>query len=112
MLAGAISVLDGVRDPTKGVTDHLKGITMRKLALAGFVAVFAIGSSFGTALAQDTCRSQAVGKDGKALSGAALHSFMTKCTKTACEAKAVDKNGRTLSGAAKASFMKKCQSKG
>lgn len=83
---------------------------MRKMALAAVVAVLALGSSSGTALAQDTCRSQAIGKDGKPLTGAALNSFMKKCAKDACEAKAVDKTGKKLSGAAKASFMKKCQS--
>ncbi|HVH50283.1 MAG TPA: hypothetical protein VM781_01355 [Candidatus Bathyarchaeia archaeon] len=61
------------------------------------------------ALAQDTCRTKAIGKDGKPLVGAALNSFMMKCAKDACEPKAIDKNGKPLSGAAKESFMKKCQ---
>jgi len=62
------------------------------------------------ALAQETCQSKAIGKDGKPLAGAALKSFVAKCTKDACEPKAVDKNGKPLVGAAKASFMKKCES--
>ena len=62
------------------------------------------------ALAQETCQSKAIGKDGKPLAGAALKSFMAKCTKDACEPKAVGKNGKPLVGAAKASFIKKCES--
>jgi len=49
-------------------------------------------------MAQTTCESKAVGKDGKPLSGA-------------CEGNAVDKNGKPLAGAAKASFLKKCEGK-
>ena len=78
---------------------------MRKLALA--IAKSVLASS--PAMAQETCQSKAVGKDGKPLAGAALKSFMAKCTKDACEPKAVDKNGKPLAGAAKASFMKKCE---
>ena len=78
---------------------------MRKLALAIAISVLALSP----ALAQETCQSKAVGKDGKPLAGAALKSFMAKCTKDACEPKAVDKNGKPLAGAAKASFMKKCE---
>jgi hypothetical protein len=78
---------------------------MKQLALAVVLSLFALGS----ALADDTCQSKAVGKDGKPLAGAALKSFMTKCTKDACEPKAIDKNGKPLAGAAKSSFMKKCE---
>jgi hypothetical protein len=59
--------------------------------------------------AESACHSQAIGKNGKPLAGAALNSFMTKCTREACEPKAIGKDGRPLAGAAKASFMKKCQ---
>jgi hypothetical protein len=62
-----------------------------------------------SALAQGTCDSQAVGKDGKPLSGAAKTAFVNKCKKDACEPKAVGSDGKPLAGAAKASFMKKCQ---
>ena len=79
---------------------------MRRLALAVLLSAFAVGS----ALADDTCQSKAVGKDGKPLAGAALKSFTTKCTKDVCEPKAVDKNGKPLAGAAKTSFMTKCES--
>jgi opacity protein-like surface antigen len=79
---------------------------MKRLFLAAIVATFAAGS----ALADDTCESKAVGKDGKALAGAAKTSFMKKCTTDACETKAVSADGKKLSGAAKNSFMKKCQS--
>jgi hypothetical protein len=85
---------------------------MRKFIFAALVAVFALGPAMGTALADDDCRSKAVGKDGKPLAGAALTSFMTKCMKDTCEAKAIDKNGKKLAGAAKDSFMKKCESGG
>ena len=85
---------------------------MRKLVFAALVAVFALGPAMGTALADDDCRSKAVGKDGKPLAGAALTSFMTKCMKDTCEAKATDKNGKKLAGAAKDSFLKKCESGG
>jgi hypothetical protein len=81
-------------------------VNMKRIALAALLSIFALGS----AVAQETCQSKAVGKDGKPLAGAAMKSFMTKCTKDACEPKAVDKNGKPLAGAAKASFMKKCQS--
>jgi uncharacterized membrane protein YeaQ/YmgE (transglycosylase-associated protein family) len=81
---------------------------MRPIGLAALMAVFIAGS----AIADDTCQSKAVGKDGKPLAGAALTSFMTKCMKDSCESKAVDKNGKKLYGAAKDSFMKKCQSDG
>ena len=83
---------------------------MRKMAVAALIVVLTLGSTSGAALAQSTCTSKAIGKDGKPLAGAALHSFMVKCMRDACETKAVDKNGKKLSGAAKDSFMKKCQS--
>jgi hypothetical protein len=79
---------------------------MKRFILGIALSIFA----FSSALAEDTCTSKAVGKDGKPLAGAALKSFMTKCTKDACEPKAVGKDGKPLAGAAKASFMKKCQS--
>ena len=85
---------------------------MRKLVLAGLVAALALGPAMGIALADDDCKSKAVGKDGKPLAGAALTSFMTKCMKDGCDAKAIDKNGKKLAGAAKDSFMKKCESGG
>jgi hypothetical protein len=81
-------------------------VNMKRFALAVLLSVFGLGA----AVAQETCQSKAVGKDGKPLAGAAMKSFMTKCTKDACEPKAVDKNGKPLAGAAKASFMKKCES--
>jgi len=63
----------------------------------------------GSAFAQETCDSKAVGKDGKPLAGAAKTSFMKKCMADSCEPKAVDKNGKPLAGAAKTSFMTKCE---
>jgi hypothetical protein len=79
---------------------------MKRIFLAAIVAVFAIGS----ATAQDSCESKAVGKDGKALAGAAKTSFMKKCMADSCATKAVSSDGKPLAGAAKTSFMKKCES--
>jgi hypothetical protein len=79
---------------------------MKRIFLAAIVATFAIGS----AVAQETCESKAVGKDGKPLAGAAKTSFMKKCMAETCEVKAVGSDGKKLSGAAKSSFMKKCES--
>ena len=60
-------------------------------------------------IAQETCETKAVGKDGKALAGAAKTSFVKKCKAETCETKAVSADGKKLSGAAKTSFMKKCE---
>ena len=81
---------------------------MKRIVLAAIVATFAAGSAF----AQDTCESKAVGKDGKPLAGAAKTSFMKKCMADACAAKAVGSDGKPLAGAAKTSFMKKCEAGG
>jgi hypothetical protein len=78
---------------------------MKRILLAAMVSVFAIGS----AVAQDSCASKAVGKDGKPLAGAAKTSFMKKCAEDACTPKAVGSDGKPLAGAAKASFLKKCE---
>ena len=79
---------------------------MKRIFLGAIVATFAVGSAF----ADDTCASKAVGKDGKALAGAAKTSFMKKCMAESCATKAVSADGKKLSGAAKTSFMKKCES--
>lgn len=78
---------------------------MKLFFLAVLLSVFAIGS----AIAQETCDSKAVGKDGKPLVGAAKTSFIQKCKRDACDAKAVGSDDKKLSGAAKTSFMKKCE---
>ena len=78
---------------------------MKRIFLAAIVAVFAIGS----AVAQESCESKAVGKDGKALAGAAKTSFMKKCMADTCATKAVSSDGKPLAGAAKTSFMTKCE---
>jgi hypothetical protein len=82
------------------------GGNMKRVAIAVLLATFALSP----AMAQSTCQSRAVGKDGRPLAGAALNSFLTKCAKDTCEPKAIDKNGKPLNGAAKTSFLKKCQS--
>jgi hypothetical protein len=78
---------------------------IKKVLLAAVVVTFA----FGSAMAQETCESKAVSKDGKALAGAAKTSFMKKCMADDCTAKAVSADGKPLSGAAKASSIKKCE---
>ena len=77
---------------------------MKRILLAALITAFAAG----TAMAQ-SCESQAIGKDGKALHGAAKTSFMNKCRRDACEGKAIGKDGKPLHGAAKTSFMNKCK---
>ena len=81
---------------------------LRKIMLAGFIVAFAGGSAF----AQESCDSKAVGKDGKPLAGAAKTSFMKKCMADSCATKAVSSEGKPLAGAAKNSFMKKCEAGG
>jgi hypothetical protein len=78
---------------------------MKRIALAMLITAFAIG----TALAQESCESKAVGKDGKPLAGAAKTSFLAKCKREACAPKAVGQDGKPLKGAAKNSFMAKCE---
>jgi hypothetical protein len=78
---------------------------MKRVMIVALMSAFAIGS----ALAQESCESKAVGKDGKPLAGAAKTSFLKKCKADACEPKAVDKDGKKLSGAARNSFLKKCE---
>ena len=68
------------------------------------VAVLVSVLGMGSALAQGSCATQAVSKDGKPLSGAAKTSAMKKC----CEQAAVSSEGKPLSGAAKTSSVKKC----
>jgi hypothetical protein len=70
---------------------------MRRAFLAAVLATFA----FGVAMAQDTCESKAVSKDGKPLAGAAKTSFLKKCKADACAGKAVSKDGKPLFGAVK-----------
>ena len=78
---------------------------MKRIFLAAVVATFAAGSAF----AEDTCESKAMGKDGKPLAGAAKTSYMKKCMHDSCDSKAVGADGKKLAGAAKNSFMKKCE---
>jgi len=81
---------------------------IRKVFIAALLATFAVGS----AMAQESCETKAVGKDGKALAGAAKTSFMKKCMAGDCAAKAKSSDGKPLSGAAKKSFMTKCEKGG
>ena len=68
---------------------------MKRFGFAVLLTAFALSS----AMAQGTCQSRAIDKNGKPLAGAALNSFMTKCAKDTCEPKAFDKNGKPLVGA-------------
>jgi hypothetical protein len=77
---------------------------MKRILFAAIIATLAIGP----AIAQETCASKAVGKNGRPLAGAALNSFVKKCKREACLPKAVSAEGKKLSGAAKNSFMRKC----
>jgi hypothetical protein len=77
---------------------------MKRIFLAVLISSFTMGSAMAA-----SCESMAVGKDGKALSGAAKSSFVKKCKADACKGKAVSKDGKPLAGAAKNSFMKKCE---
>ena len=74
---------------------------VRVIATTLLVSLFAVGS----AMAQNTCATKAVSKNGKPLSGAARTSSIKKCCKTL----AVSKDGKRLSGAARASSVKKCE---
>ena len=84
---------------------------MKVIALAILMSALAFDSMTMHASAQSTsaCEAQAIGKDGKALSGAAKTASVNKCMKEYCTTNAVDKNGKKLSGAAKSAFLKKCQ---
>lgn len=75
--------------------------------LACFITAIAFLSPIGVspALAQ-SCKNQAVSKDGKQLAGAAKTSAIKKC----CEEGAVSKDGKALAGAAKKSSVDKCVS--
>ena len=77
---------------------------MKRIVIIAMIAALAISPS----MAQETCASKAVDKNGKPLAGAALNSFIKKCKREACLPKAVSAKGKKLSGAAKNSFMRKC----
>ena len=78
---------------------------MKRILLAGMIAALWLVP----VMAQETCASKAVDKNGKPLAGAALNSFLKKCKREACQPKAVSAEGKKLSGAAKNSFMQKCE---
>jgi hypothetical protein len=76
---------------------------MKKIALALLISAFAIGSA-----AAQSCSTKAMGKDGKALAGAAKASFMKKC----CEDSAMSADGMKLAGGANTSYVNNCESGG
>ena len=75
---------------------------MMRLCLAVSLSLSVFAATPVIAQEGPACIAKAVGKDGKALAGAAKASSMKKC----CEAGAVGKDGKKLAGAAKTSFMK------
>lgn len=91
---------------------------MRNLIVAAVASLFIVNFAFA---ADSGCEAKAVGKNGKALAGAAKSAFMKKCEKDAapaavaapaapsCEDKAISKAGKPLAGAAKAASVKKCE---
>ncbi len=81
---------------------------MKRFVFVALLSAFAMGAGLASASAA-SCDTMAMGKDGKALAGAAKSSFVKKCKADACTSKAIDKNGKPLAGAAKASFLKKCE---
>jgi hypothetical protein len=116
-------------EPVRLVPSSMSEILMRKIVFIAAIALLSAGTVFAQAPASapsgnagaagagaSNCEAQAVGKNGKPLTGAAKTSFMKKCeggssptAATSCASKAVDKNGKPLAGAAKTSFMKKCE---
>lgn len=105
---------------------------MSKLIVGLFAGLFSVSMAFAQApapakaapvaaapvAAGGSCEARAIGKNGKALAGAAKTAFLKKCEADAkggavsdsgCAAKAVSKAGKALAGAAKASFIKKCE---
>ena len=68
------------------------------------VAAVILSALAGSPAYAQTCATQAIGKQGKPLAGAAKNSFVKKC----CEQAAVSNDGKPLSGAAKTSYVKKC----
>jgi hypothetical protein len=83
---------------------------MRKIALVTAAGLVLVAPAYlnWSSPAFATCKSDAVGKDGKPLVGAALKSFMKKCERDANTTCAKDSADRKLTGAAKTSHMKKC----
>ena len=77
---------------------------MKRIILGIVISTFALGSAMAA-----SCESQAMGKDGKALAGAAKSSFMKSCKEKACAGAAMSKDGKPLTGAAKDSAMAKCE---
>jgi hypothetical protein len=86
----------------------MKQNVARNLLVASALSLLVTGAAFAqaTAPAAASCVTQAIGKDGKPLAGAAKASSIKKC----CTDAAVDKDGKPLKGAAKASSIKKCES--
>jgi len=74
--------------------------------LVCFIGATAFLSPIGLspAVAQGSCKNEAMIKDGKPLAGAAKTSAIKKC----CETAAVSKEGKALAGAAKDASVKKC----
>jgi hypothetical protein len=72
---------------------------MIRIVVALLLSVFLAAPGYA-----QSCATKAIGKDGKALAGAAKASFLKKC----CEDSAIGKGGKPLTGAAKKSYVEKC----
>jgi hypothetical protein len=92
--------------PRKKETPMIRIVTTAG-ALVCFISATAFLSpiSVSPALAQ-SCKNEAMSKNGKPLAGAAKTSAIKKC----CETAAVSKDGKPLAGAAKDASVKKCVS--
>jgi hypothetical protein len=83
---------------------------MRKIALPIAACLILVAPAYlnWSSPAFATCKSEAIGKDGRPLAGAALKSHMASCTKKANADCAKDSADKKLAGAAKKSHMTKC----
>ena len=77
---------------------------MKRLLIAAIISVFAAGSAMAA-----SCDAVAVGKDGKALSGAAKTALREKVQDRRLRAQGHRQGPASRSPARKASFMKKCE---
>ena len=76
-------------------------VSLKKILLAAALV-------FVCTAANATCKTDAIDKNGKALAGAALKSFMTKCEKDANTKCTAESKTQKLNGAAATSHTKKC----
>src|SRR5262249_15237010 len=73
-------VVHAAQDRRRFDAQALRETGMKRFFLVVMLSAFAVGS----AVAQETCESKAISKDGKPLAGAAKTSFLKKCKRDAC----------------------------